>query len=340
MKRNLQSSRLLLLPVLALLLAGCGEDVPKTADQAVLRAANGLAENKPVVLWDALPTTYQKDVHEVVHSAVGKVDPDLWDQAFKTGQRLTKLLREKKDFILGHPLVTQMMQGQVVDKAEVDKQWDTFVGALDAVVNSEISSYEKAKTVNVGAFLDRTGSKVMEGLSGAAKSVKGGGEKPGEKNELVELYEKLKQTKATLVKEEGDKATVKLEVPGESATEEEFVRIEGKWLPKKMVDEWPKMIAEAKKEIAAISTEEMEKDELFEDAVKVVLETKRGSVSLLQRRLTIGYSRASRLIEAMAQSGILGDYKGSQARECNITIEDWEAMKAARQQDEETGMTV
>jgi S-DNA-T family DNA segregation ATPase FtsK/SpoIIIE len=86
--------------------------------------------------------------------------------------------------------------------------------------------------------------------------------------------------------------------------------------------------------------DEAARDELFDDAVKCVLETKRGSVSLLQRRLTIGYSRASRLIEAMASAGILGDYKGSQARECNITIDDWEAMKAARQNDEASGMTV
>jgi S-DNA-T family DNA segregation ATPase FtsK/SpoIIIE len=85
---------------------------------------------------------------------------------------------------------------------------------------------------------------------------------------------------------------------------------------------------------------EAAKDELFEDAVKVVLETKRGSVSLLQRRLTIGYSRASRLIEAMAAAGILGDYKGSQARECNITIDDWEAMRAQMRADEEAGMSV
>jgi S-DNA-T family DNA segregation ATPase FtsK/SpoIIIE len=86
--------------------------------------------------------------------------------------------------------------------------------------------------------------------------------------------------------------------------------------------------------------EEAAKDDLFDDAVRVVLETKRGSVSLLQRRLTIGYSRASRLIEAMAQAGILGDYKGSQAREVNITIDDWEAMRGAQQQDEESGMSV
>jgi S-DNA-T family DNA segregation ATPase FtsK/SpoIIIE len=70
-----------------------------------------------------------------------------------------------------------------------------------------------------------------------------------------------------------------------------------------------------------------ERDELFEEAVNVVLETKRGSVSLLQRRLTIGYGRASRLIEQMAEAGILGDYKGSQAREVNISLEEWEAMR-------------
>jgi S-DNA-T family DNA segregation ATPase FtsK/SpoIIIE len=86
--------------------------------------------------------------------------------------------------------------------------------------------------------------------------------------------------------------------------------------------------------------EEAAKDELFDAAVRVVLETKRGSVSLLQRRLTIGYSRASRLIEAMASSGIVGSYKGSQAREALITVEEWDAMSAARKTDAESGMTV
>jgi S-DNA-T family DNA segregation ATPase FtsK/SpoIIIE len=86
--------------------------------------------------------------------------------------------------------------------------------------------------------------------------------------------------------------------------------------------------------------DEAAKDPLFDDAVRVVLETKRGSVSLLQRRLTIGYSRASRLIEAMAAAGLVGEYKGSQAREATISLEEWDAMKAQQQQDEESGMTV
>ena len=69
------------------------------------------------------------------------------------------------------------------------------------------------------------------------------------------------------------------------------------------------------------------RDPLFDQAVRIVLESKRGSVSLLQRRLTIGYSRASRLIDQMADAGIVGTYKGSQAREVTMTVEEWEALQ-------------
>ncbi len=84
----------------------------------------------------------------------------------------------------------------------------------------------------------------------------------------------------------------------------------------------------------AMAEDDEERDPLFDDAVRVVLETQRGSVSLLQRRLAIGYSRSSRLIEQIAQAGIIGEYKGSQAREVNLTLEEWDAMKAAAEQDE------
>ncbi|MCC7291726.1 MAG: DNA translocase FtsK [Phycisphaerales bacterium] len=73
----------------------------------------------------------------------------------------------------------------------------------------------------------------------------------------------------------------------------------------------------------------MDKDPLFDEAVRIVLETKRGSVSLLQRRLNVGYSRASRLIDLMGEAGIVGTYKGSQAREVMITLDEWEQIRAA-----------
>jgi S-DNA-T family DNA segregation ATPase FtsK/SpoIIIE len=70
-----------------------------------------------------------------------------------------------------------------------------------------------------------------------------------------------------------------------------------------------------------------QRDDLFNKGVEIVLASQRGSVSLLQRRLAVGYSRASRIIDQMAEAGLLGDYKGSQARECLITLEDWQAMQ-------------
>lgn len=67
-----------------------------------------------------------------------------------------------------------------------------------------------------------------------------------------------------------------------------------------------------------------ERDDLYRDAVRMVLETGRGSVSMLQRHFEIGYTRAARLIDMMAEDGIVGEYKGSAAREVLISIEDWE----------------
>ena len=83
----------------------------------------------------------------------------------------------------------------------------------------------------------------------------------------------------------------------------------------------------------ADGVEEMERDPLFNQAVDIVIETQRGSVSLLQRRLTIGYSRSSRLIEQIYAAGLIGEYKGSQAREVTITAEEWQAMKAQAEAD-------
>jgi S-DNA-T family DNA segregation ATPase FtsK/SpoIIIE len=80
---------------------------------------------------------------------------------------------------------------------------------------------------------------------------------------------------------------------------------------------------------------DMKRDELFDEAVRIVLETSRGSVSLLQRRLNIGYARASRIIEMMAAAGILGEYKGSQAREVVMTLKEYEHIRRRMQADAE-----
>ena len=60
-------------------------------------------------------------------------------------------------------------------------------------------------------------------------------------------------------------------------------------------------------------------DELFDDAVRVVTETGQASISMVQRRLRVGYTRAARLIDMMEMKGIVGPHLGSKAREILVT---------------------
>lgn len=65
-----------------------------------------------------------------------------------------------------------------------------------------------------------------------------------------------------------------------------------------------------------------ERDELFEEAAKVVVLHQQGSVSLLQRKLKLGYNRAGRIIDQLFMAGIVGPYQGSTAREVLVADED------------------
>lgn len=68
---------------------------------------------------------------------------------------------------------------------------------------------------------------------------------------------------------------------------------------------------------------EMSDDPFFAQALRIVVEAKQASVSLLQRKLPIGYSRAARLIDAMEVKGYVGPYEGSKPREVRLTIQDY-----------------
>ncbi len=78
----------------------------------------------------------------------------------------------------------------------------------------------------------------------------------------------------------------------------------------------------------------LERDAMYQQAVMIVLREGRGSVSLLQRALGVGYGRAARMVDHMAADGIVGDYNGSKCREVICSYEEWEA----RQEELEMAM--
>ena len=71
-------------------------------------------------------------------------------------------------------------------------------------------------------------------------------------------------------------------------------------------------------------------DELLPQAVDVVLEAKQASVSMLQRRLKLGYSRAARIVDQMEEIGVVGPFEGSKPRQILITKEQWMEMQTVQ----------
>ena len=77
-------------------------------------------------------------------------------------------------------------------------------------------------------------------------------------------------------------------------------------------------------------------DELLPAAVEVVLEIGQASVSMLQRRLKLGYSRAARLVDQMEERGIVGPFEGSKPRQLLITRAQWQEMQMGAPADNES----
>ncbi|MBA7520486.1 DNA translocase SpoIIIE [subsurface metagenome] len=77
------------------------------------------------------------------------------------------------------------------------------------------------------------------------------------------------------------------------------------------------------KNILRETEEEEEEDELFNEAVSIIINSKQASISILQRKLRIGYTRAARLIDAMEKRGIVGPYDGRNPRKILISNEEY-----------------
>ena len=71
-----------------------------------------------------------------------------------------------------------------------------------------------------------------------------------------------------------------------------------------------------------------EYDELLPQAVEVIFETKQASVSMLQRRLKLGYARAARIVDQMEEIGVVGPFEGSKPRQVLMTKQQWQEIQS------------
>ena len=104
-----------------------------------------------------------------------------------------------------------------------------------------------------------------------------------------------------------------------------------------VMDDIEKKATQTGKKPSAVSdpepnTDELDGDEMLPAAVDVILETGQASVSMLQRRLKLGYARAARIVDEMEEKGIVGPFQGSKPRAILITKEQWVAQRSGSAQ--------
>jgi len=117
--------------------------------------------------------------------------------------------------------------------------------------------------------------------------------------------------------------------PGET----KLIRAQGSYLQDKEIDRVVEFIKAQVKPVyeedmfdsatSPFSVANQEKDELFDEAVRMIMESNQASVSILQRRLRLGYTRAARLIDSMEEAGLVGPYEGSKPRKILADREEW-----------------
>lgn len=86
----------------------------------------------------------------------------------------------------------------------------------------------------------------------------------------------------------------------------------------------PEYVDENAEDVGGVD-DDGERDDLFDDAARIVVSTQQGSASLLQRKLKLGYNRAGRIVDQLEAAGIIGPFKGSKARE--VLFKDMQALE-------------
>jgi len=221
-------------------LTSCGSDVslPDDAKGTVESITNHLAENKPQVIWAALPESYQKDVNDVVRTAIGTIDGDVYDKAVGIINKANKVLTDKKEFILKNEHLGLFAK----DLDEVSSNWDAFTDLVAILLESQLGTYGNAKNIDGGEFLADTGSELMDKLEIISSLAE-------EDKWQTEFVAKLKAVKVEEISVSGEQTILRVTGPDGQVEEGPWEKVEGKWIPKAMEMAWKPGIAEAKAQI-------------------------------------------------------------------------------------------
>jgi prepilin-type processing-associated H-X9-DG protein len=238
-------TNLSLIAVILAVFTGCGKSarVEKKLGPAetITFAANSAASSDVGAMWTLLPKSYRTEINSMAHMIGEAMPKTIWDEAFTLLGRLGKILETKQDIIL------QMMEGNLppnTSKEDLKFGLNSVGKMLNSLASSEMAKVENLKSIDLADVADSTLTDMMKLINN--DKVK----KVFQTNSQSDLFfDSLKNFKAELVSEAGNIAKLKVTDPEGKVEELELIKVEDKWIPKKMADEFKKSISEAKTQL-------------------------------------------------------------------------------------------
>ena len=215
-------------------------NAPQTADAAVLAVVNGFRENRPQVIWEFLPQSYQQDINSLAHEFSGQMDPELWSRTVAAGEKLTVLLKTRKEDFLSYMPIWDLI-GISVNNLTI--KWDGLVGLLETLIHSDLSDLERMKSFdgkNFFAGFDAGGTSQLRDFTILLPL----------KNPF-HLLDKMLAGAEVTANQTGESSSLVRITTGQRETREfEFVKVEGKWIPKYWAETWKQDIELNREKIA------------------------------------------------------------------------------------------
>ena len=218
-------------------------DEPSAAMQTI---ADEVVAGNYSILWHALPISYQTDINAIARFAGSKVDSEIYDKSFGLVGRFAEVANKQKSFILNTSLGGEQPAEQI---AEIEAAWSSIIGFVQTIVTSSISSSAGLRAFDGQVFSEQTLPALFKYSNDIA--VISNEENPFGSLEFGSL-KTLENTDTT--------AVLEITFTKGGVETKGLTKIENRWVPTEIAINWSTEMAAAKKQLEAISYEEIAKN--------------------------------------------------------------------------------
>ena len=203
--------------------------------EALEAMAASMANQRMDEMWDLLPQSYRDEMNDLVRQFADKLDPEVYEQWTSMMAKAVDVLSEKRS-MLTSPTFTMGMN--IPDADQFADGIEGMIDAMDIILDSEVGSLDSLRQMDIGKFLSQTGPRLRD-LNPNQR----------DRNPLRGLED------ATFELLSSDDRSARVQVsgaPGGRDRELELVKVEDRWMPVEVVENWDRGIGQARQAIERI----------------------------------------------------------------------------------------